>query len=164
MTTTLNNSAETEAALEATFRHRVRLAGGAAFKMAPTTKGMPDRFVVFPPGRLYLVELKTRTGRLSPAQVVWHQRVGDMGVRVHVLSGREEIIRWVRERVCDYDLPDAPFLPPRPGYRKWTDAEDLAVLDPMRPPDENLAFQLRRTVGAIRSRRKELLQRREEEQ
>lgn len=93
-------TAPLESRLEMFFRHRVRLLGGYTVKLAPTEKGIPDRLVFFPGGRMYLVELKTAGGRVSPAQRTWHQKVRDRyGVKVHVLSGQQEIVDWVRDVV-----------------------------------------------------------------
>lgn len=94
-------SAALEAALEEFFRKQVRLAGGITIKLAPTVRGIPDRLVVFPGGRFYLVELKTAKGRLSEIQKHWHERLASQtGVRVSVLYGQEEIRRWVAAHVA----------------------------------------------------------------
>lgn len=62
-------------------------------QLAPTVVGVPDRLVLLA-GNMHLVELKTNTGRLSPAQVVWHARAAAAGVTVVVLRGREEVVSW----------------------------------------------------------------------
>lgn len=87
--------------LEGFFRERVRLLGGYTIKLAPTEAGVPDRLVLFPGGRMYLVELKREGGVLRPIQRVWHQRIRKMGTRVIVLSGRTEILEWLRQVVED---------------------------------------------------------------
>lgn len=97
-----------EAALEAFFRHRVRLVGGHTIKLAPTERGVPDRLVMMPGGRLYLVELKTPDGALSPIQKLWHERMRTrFGIRVHVLHGRAGVLAWLR-RVVSLDEPGQP--------------------------------------------------------
>jgi len=88
--------AELEASLEAYFNKQVRLLGGRLVKLVGE-KGLPDRLVLLPGGRLYLVELKTDTGRVSAAQDLWHQRAAQLGTRVAVLYGRTAIDRWLRE-------------------------------------------------------------------
>lgn len=94
-----------EAALEATFRHRIRRAGGLAIKLAPTMRGVPDRLVLLPGGGLYLVELKRPRpyGRLSPIQEVWHERASQLGVPVYVLYGVEDIDPWLAARRAELD-------------------------------------------------------------
>lgn len=88
-----------ERQLEGFFLKRVRLVGGHTIKLAPTEAGIPDRLVVLPGGRIYLVELKTRTGQLSPVQRHWHEKVARLGVTVQVLYGEDQIISWIRQAV-----------------------------------------------------------------
>lgn len=85
---------ELESRVEARLRDRVRKAGGMSVKLAPTEKGVPDRLVILG-GRVYLVELKAVGGAVSPAQAVWHRRALERGVRVVVLTGRDEVDAWV---------------------------------------------------------------------
>jgi len=61
----------------------------------PSEKGVPDRMVIIPGGEILLVELKTETGRVSPAQKEWHRRAGVLGVHVYVVKGPEEVKKWV---------------------------------------------------------------------
>lgn len=84
----------TEASLEGTFRRELHRIGGLVVKLAPVTKGTPDRMVLLD-GNIYLVELKTETGRLSPAQRAWHEKATQRGVEVVVLYGRAEVEEWV---------------------------------------------------------------------
>lgn len=87
---------ELERSLERFFFDRVRLNGGYAIKLVATEKGVPDRLVVFPGPRLFLVELKTTTGKLSPIQTYWHSMVlRRFGLQVVVLYGQEQVIHWV---------------------------------------------------------------------
>ena len=85
-----------EAQLERLFTHLVTAAGGISVKLAPTHVGLPDRMVIWDGGAIDLVELKTTTGKLSPAQVVWHQRAALLGRKVHVLYGEAQIREFVR--------------------------------------------------------------------
>lgn len=88
-----------ESVLEADLDKRVsRGFGGMTFKLAPTTVGLPDRLVVLPGGRMYLVEMKAETGRLSAAQSALHRRLARIGIRVHVVTGRMGVINWIRDR------------------------------------------------------------------
>ena len=89
---------ELESQLEAFFRKRVRLSRGYTIKLAPIEAGIPDRLVMFPRGRMYLVELKTETGRLSAIQKHWHHNIATLtGVTVYTLKGRGEVLAWLRE-------------------------------------------------------------------
>ncbi len=106
-----------EAQLEAVFMKRVRMAlGGRVEKLAPTRRGMPDRLVLLPAGRMYLVELKTDTGRVSPIQAVWHEHARRLGTTVHIIRGLAAIDEWIQE------VSDAVYVPeprrPKPGKAK----------------------------------------------
>lgn len=94
---------ELEAHLEARLRKAVRMIGGRLIKLAPTETGTPDRLVLLPGGRMYLVELKTNVGRLSAAQELWHQRARELGTDVTVLKGRYEIEAWIRKQAGYFD-------------------------------------------------------------
>lgn len=64
-------------------------------KLIATHAGIPDDLVLMPGGRVYLVELKTETGRVSPIQELWHKHASELGTEVVVLYGRMELLRWV---------------------------------------------------------------------
>lgn len=86
-----------EAKLEAFFRKRVQLLGGYTIKLAPTEAGVPDRLVLMPGGRMYLVELKTDTGPLRPIQQHWHNMLLERtGVKVWIVRGQEGVVHWLR--------------------------------------------------------------------
>lgn len=93
----LTEPATVEASLERLLFSRVRGIGGIALKLSPNVKGTPDRLVLLPVGRMYLVELKTTTGRLSPAQKIWHERAAAIGVHVVTLHGAQAISDWVSQ-------------------------------------------------------------------
>lgn len=65
----------------------VRRRGGLCLKWtSPGTVGVPDRIVVMPGGRIYLVELKRPGGKPRPSQVAFHAKLARRGVRVHVVD------------------------------------------------------------------------------
>lgn len=101
--TRLDGSPLLEAAVEGHLNKRMKQIGGRTFKFAGV-KGMPDRIVVFPFGRIYFVELKRKGKKPEPAQVLWHQRAFEMGQVVHVIDTREmvdDFIKWVRDQPLD---------------------------------------------------------------
>lgn len=83
-----------EAALERRFAAAVLRRGGMVVKLAPTVRGLPDRLVLLPGGRIELVELKAPGGRLSLSQRIWHDKAAQRGVIVTVLTGAPEIDAW----------------------------------------------------------------------
>lgn len=85
-----------ESVVEAFLHKRVRALGGHTVKISPLEAGVPDRLVMLPGGRMYLVELKTVTGRLRPIQAAWHTRAARMGITVHVVHGTEGVREWLR--------------------------------------------------------------------
>lgn len=94
-----------EAQLETLFRVRVRtVLGGRVEKLIATRRGVPDRLVLLPLNRIWLVELKTETGQLEPIQREWHRTAMTLAPRcITVLSGLAEIDAWVRDRAQEYD-------------------------------------------------------------
>lgn len=105
MTTSPNRTApptrrELEASLEAYFRTAVRMRGGRVCKLIATERGIPDRMVLLPGGRVYLVELKAVGGRTSAIQQAWHLRAAELGTTVAVLEGRADVDAWLR-RILD---------------------------------------------------------------
>lgn len=84
-----------EAKVEKAFAREVKRIGGITAKLAPTTVGIPDRIVILPGGATFFVELKSTTGKLSPAQVVWIDRARKLGATVLVLHGEQEIKTWI---------------------------------------------------------------------
>jgi hypothetical protein len=98
--------------LEMRFRRKVTAAGGITEKIAPVRAGVPDRLVLWPGGRIELVELKTETGQLSPIQAVWHQRAAERGVIVVVLHGPAEVDAYVER---NQTMTATPAAVPRSG-------------------------------------------------
>ena len=96
-----------EALLSQRFYDGVRRLGGICEKLAPTRWGVPDRLVLLPGGRLYLVELKTVSGAVRPAQKVWHQRALALGVEVVVLHGHTQIDQWLLRKAATLEAEQA---------------------------------------------------------
>lgn len=62
-----------------------------------TAKGVPD-FVIFADnGRVFLVECKTRLGKLSPDQAAWHAMAKRNGHEVHTVRSFEEFLETMKE-------------------------------------------------------------------
>lgn len=83
--------------VEAFLVKRVRLLGGHSIKLAPMQAGIPDRLVMMPGGRMYLVEVKAEGGALEPIQRHWHRKIlEDQGIYVHVIYGEQGVREWLR--------------------------------------------------------------------
>ena len=85
-----------EKQLEALLRLNVRRAGGLTEKLAPTRKGMPDRLVILPGRRMFLIELKAEGGKVSPAQKLFHEEARRCGIVVIVLTGEDQVLEWLK--------------------------------------------------------------------
>ncbi len=67
-------------------------AGGWAPKFAsPGTDGMPDRILLFPGGKAAFAEVKAPGKRPGALQLMRHKALMDMGFKVFVLDGIDQI-------------------------------------------------------------------------
>jgi hypothetical protein len=96
-----------ESDLEAVWLAECRKYDAHTIKLHPFVAGIPDRLVIFPTNRFFLVELKTPTGTLDKLQVIWHRRrLKRQGVKVHVVYGAAQARQWIREAAAgDHDAP-----------------------------------------------------------
>jgi hypothetical protein len=60
--------------------------------------GFPDRTCIAN-GRVIFIELKTRTGVVSPLQLHWHKKLSDAGLKVFVARSAEEAINLVEDHL-----------------------------------------------------------------
>jgi hypothetical protein len=81
-----------ESKIEKALIARVNALDGTCEKfVSPGRRGVPDRIVTLPGGRIIFVELKSPTGRLSPSQIRDHERRIQMGCDVRVINNLEAI-------------------------------------------------------------------------
>jgi hypothetical protein len=74
-------------------KHLVNLlkkCGGLSYKWISSVTGVPDR-IVFVNQKVFLVELKTETGKLSPRQTLVFDDLGEAGFPVHILHSKEDV-------------------------------------------------------------------------
>ena len=93
---------ELERAIEKRMGRELRAMGCLWYKFtSPGARGVPDRILIDPHGRLTFVELKTDVGRLSPQQERQIELLRSWGQTVYVIRGEEEAIAFLdrmRER------------------------------------------------------------------
>lgn len=66
--------------------------------VAPGNRGVPDRIIVTPDGRVYFVELKRpHGGRLSPLQRYHHDRLRSNHANVRVIFNEAEVMAFITE-------------------------------------------------------------------
>jgi hypothetical protein len=72
--------------------------GGLCWKLLPSSaKGIPDRLVMLPGGKIWFIELKRATGRPSKAQCVVRAKLEALGCKAAFLYGSAEVTRWFEE-------------------------------------------------------------------
>jgi hypothetical protein len=87
---------KTEKEIEAYLVGAVRAMGGTAYKfVSPAHRGVSDRVVVLPGGRVWFVEVKTKAGYLSPLQRVFRDDMSLMGCNYACLYGEADVDNWV---------------------------------------------------------------------
>ena len=70
----------------------VKATGGIAPKLtSPGFDGMPDRMVLMPDGCIGFVEVKAPGEKPRPLQLSRHRLLRQMGFKVYVLDGTEQI-------------------------------------------------------------------------
>ena len=76
----------------------VQCGGGLCYKfVSPGNRGVPDRLVITPDGRVFFVELKSKTGRLSELQKFQKSELEKRNVTVRVLNSVAAVQEFVEE-------------------------------------------------------------------
>ena len=100
----------------------IKKLGGRAYKwVSPGNAGVPDRIIIMPEGRIYFVELKTDTGRLSGLQRQQITFIAKHGAEVWVLYGAEDVEGFIN------------YLAARPPYGDpdgWDKVPDMVCYRP----------------------------------
>jgi hypothetical protein len=75
----------------------VEALGGKAYKfVSPAHRGVADRLVVLPGGRVWFVEVKTDNGKLSPLQEVFRYEIKNMGCDYCCVYGAGDVDNFLR--------------------------------------------------------------------
>lgn len=89
---------DSEKAIEQYLVKKVREAGGTAYKfVSPGNRGVPDRVVVFPDGRIVFAEIKCDTGGLSAQQNNQIKKLRRLNQTVRVIYSKEEVNMFMSE-------------------------------------------------------------------
>lgn len=73
--------------------------GVYAIKTGGFAIGLPDRLFLLPGGGCWLVEFKSRHGRLSPGQRHWFAQLAEIGHPVTVIRAYEPFVACLQERL-----------------------------------------------------------------
>lgn len=78
---------ESEKTLEARLRKEVEKRGGMALKLsAQLHRGLPDRLILLPGGRMYFAEIKTTGKKPTKLQIHCHEMLRALGFEVFVID------------------------------------------------------------------------------
>ena len=81
-----------EKTLERMLVRAVKNMGGLALKfVSPGMAGVPDRLVLLPDGKMAFAEMKAPGQKPRPLQGLRHEQLRDLGFRVYVIDGKEQI-------------------------------------------------------------------------
>ena len=81
--------------IERYFCRQVKAIGGYAFKwVSPGRRGVPDRIVLLPGGKVWFVELKAAGGRLSALQRFIGSLLVKLGMNYTVIWTKEQVDEW----------------------------------------------------------------------
>jgi hypothetical protein len=89
-----------ENTIEKTLRERVEGAGGRCLKLpAILYRGIPDRLVLLPMGRIFFIELKADKARTDPGRAI-HQSafrkfLQSIGFNALVIQGKDELDQFL---------------------------------------------------------------------
>ena len=84
-----------EKQVEKYLNKRVKENNGLSFKWISSVTGVPDR-IIFLNNQVFLIELKTETGVLSPRQILVFDELGEQGFPVHVLRSYDDIEEFIK--------------------------------------------------------------------
>jgi len=87
--------------VEAYLHDKVVAMGGTTRKfVSPGHRGVADRLVFMPEGRIYLIEIKTKNGDESFQQRRERLRMLSLGFNAVVLYGTDGVDNFVNKRLC----------------------------------------------------------------
>ena len=89
---------ESEKALEAELRERCKALGWMCIKLTSQyQRGLPDRLILMPGGRVCFAEIKTTGKKPTALQRVTHERLRALGYRVEVVDTTESLDNLIVE-------------------------------------------------------------------
>lgn len=81
-----------EKQIETALVNAVRKIGGIAYKMSPFHfKGIPDRLILLPDGKIFFVEVKSPGKELRKSQFLVKDKLEKLGFKVYKLDAKEQI-------------------------------------------------------------------------
>lgn len=79
---------------------RVKEVGGKAYKFnSMTCKGVADRLVLLPNGKIFFIELKSPVGKQTKLQQVFEQDVIKLGQKYLLINSRDAVNEFIKQEV-----------------------------------------------------------------
>lgn len=97
---------ESEKATEKYLRDEIRKIGGTAYKfVSPGQRGVPDRLVILPSGRIFFVELKSEGKESSVQQKRQQEKLRSLGCTVYSdIDTKAKVREVIDSEVCTTQL------------------------------------------------------------
>lgn len=94
-----------EKEIEHKLKEWVEARGGKCFKWSsPSNRGVADRIVIFPGGRVFFVEVKTKVGRPTKLQEKFNREMTQMGCHSYIIRGMEGLEALMDDLGARYGL------------------------------------------------------------
>lgn len=85
-----------EKLIERKLRENVRKLGGIALKLvSPNHRGVPDRLVLMPGGKVSFAEIKTTGKKPTPLQVKSIEMLRELGFEVEVIDSQDGLDKFL---------------------------------------------------------------------
>ena len=86
-----------EKVIEKYLVEQVKKRGGMCEKFVSVGKpSVPDRIITIPGGRIFFVEVKSNTGKVTEGQALDHTMRRKLGCEVHVVNSKEAVDAFIR--------------------------------------------------------------------
>ena len=90
--------AESEKAIERYCVDAAKKSGGVALKFSsPSTRGVPDRMIIKPGGKIGFLELKSTGKKPTKLQQHWLDRLNDLGFKAEVADSKSKVKSFIEE-------------------------------------------------------------------
>lgn len=86
-----------ESEIEKYLVRRVRENGGLAPKWVSGERGVPDRIIILPRGRVMYAEIKAPGKKPSPLQVKWADTLRALGHKCYLIDSKAGVDAFIRE-------------------------------------------------------------------
>lgn len=87
-----------EADLEKRLKTKIESVGGICWKfISPNCRGVPDRIIIMPTGKVLFVELKTDKGVVAPLQQYRIDKLRALGCDARIIRGRKGVDELLEE-------------------------------------------------------------------